>query len=132
LDLVPRSLIVCPQDEAKARQILKSVELLKDAVTGSMLGTGVANPIENITLGIEPRLSNPNFAGSSETAYYLFSAPSDGGVVVAFLNGVETPTVQETESAPNVLGVSFRAWHDFGVSLADPRCCIKSTGDAQA
>jgi hypothetical protein len=40
-------------------------------------------------------------------------------MVVSFLNGNETPTVEEADADFNTLGIQFRGYHDFGVDLGD-------------
>jgi hypothetical protein len=40
-------------------------------------------------------------------------------VVVSFLNGQETPTVESADADFNQLGIQFRGYHDFGCDLGD-------------
>ena len=63
------------------------------------------NPFASLaTVEVESRLSNSTFAGYSTTAWYLFGSPADVPMVVAFLDGVESPTIQSFgfDADPNV------------------------------
>lgn len=76
-------------------------------------------------------LSDSNFTGYSATAWYLLRNPSIAPmIVVSFLNGMQTPTVESAEADFNTLGVQFRGYHDFGCDFAEYLCGIKSKGAA--
>jgi len=76
-----------------------------------------------------PWLSDADFAGNSTTAWHLLRNPRVmPAVVVSFLNGNETPTVESAEADFNTLGVQFRGYFDFGCDLAEYLCGIKSKG----
>lgn len=66
------------------------------------------------------QLSDTSITGYSTTAWYLLGDKSQGSpVVVSFLNGQETPTVESAEADFNTLGIQFRGYHDFGCDLGD-------------
>lgn len=126
LDLVPRVLLVPPEIEATARQVLNSVELYR---TGDdQLPAG--NPFAGLNLGleVEPRLSNQYSAGSSATAWYLLCGPADGAYLVAFLNGQQGPTIEPIDPGPDKLGTGWRCYIDAGAAAADWRCAVKAAG----
>jgi hypothetical protein len=77
-----------------------------------------------------PYLGNTTFHASASSAYwYLFADPADvAAFVVAYLDGIDTPTVEQVPAAPNVLGVCWRAYFDFGVSQGDYRAAVRSDG----
>ena len=76
-------------------------------------------------------LSNTQFTGNSDKAWYLLADPNDLPVIeVAFLNGQESPTIETAEADFHVLGVQMRGYHDFGVGLQDPRGGVKNKGEA--
>lgn len=129
LDLEPAVLLAPPELETTARELLQSAEILR--VSTDKLPTGNAH--QNLAaLVVEPRLSDSGYTGYSTTAWYLFSPPANASVVVGFLNGQENPTVESfgLDHDVNVLAMSFRCFHDFGVSLGDWRAVIKSKGAA--
>lgn len=66
------------------------------------------------------QLSDSSYTGYSTTAWYLMGDKSQGTpVVVSFLNGQETPTVESADADFNTLGIQFRGYHDFGCDLGD-------------
>ena len=66
------------------------------------------------------QLSDSTFSGYSTTAWYLLGDKSMGTpVVVSFLNGQETPTVESADADFSTLGIQFRGYHDFGCDLGD-------------
>ena len=68
---------------------------------------------------------------SNTTAYYLVADPNDlAAIEVAFLDGVETPTVESGSTEFDTLGMNFRGFWDFGVSFLEPRAALKSKGAA--
>lgn len=104
--------------------------------TNSNLGNGTANADANIHSGrYKPVksvfLNDSSISGYSTTAWYLLRDPSAGAaVVVSFLDGVETPTVESAEADFNTLGIQFRGYHDFGVDKAEYLAGVKSKGAA--
>jgi Mu-like prophage major head subunit gpT len=127
LDLAPSVLLVCPELEQVARALLESSEVMRSGADN--LPTG--NTTKNIaTLVVEPRLSDPGYSGSSATAWYLFSDPSNASQVTGFLQGRLVPVIETFGLDQDVdsLAYSARCYHDFGSSLADFRTSIKSTG----
>lgn len=60
-------------------------------------------------------------------AWYLLASPMDIPTIeVAFLNGVETPTIEQADADFHTLGILLRGYFDFGVALQDRRAGIKS------
>jgi hypothetical protein len=100
------------------------------------LGSGTANSAANTFAGkYRPikvsQLADSNFTGYSATAWYLLR-PKEvlPAMVVSFLDGVETPTVESADADFKELGIQFRGFHDFGASQAEYLCGIKSKGAA--
>ena len=74
-------------------------------------------------------LSNPTITGYSSTAWYLFADPNRlAAMEVAFLNGVDRPTVERADADFSTLGVQFRGYIDFGVKEQDYRAAAKMAG----
>ena len=75
-------------------------------------------------------LSNSSFNGYSSKAWYLFTDPNRlPAFEVAFLNGVDQPTVEKTDADFNTLGIQFRGFIDFGVREQDYRGAVKFKGE---
>ena len=73
--------------------------------------------------------------------YFQFSPRSDDPalglfddilkpVVVSFLNGQRSPTVESADADFNTLGIQLRGYHDFGCSQSEYLAGIKSKGAA--
>ena len=74
-------------------------------------------------------LSNSTITGNSTTAWYLLADPMDLPVIeVAFLNGVETPTVESADADFDTLGIQVRGYHDFGVTKQEYRGGVANDG----
>ena len=130
LDLQPAVLLVPPELEQIALALIHSAEVQR-VTTGDLQPTG--NTFKDIaTLAVEPRLSDATFTGYSAVAWYLFSNPSNASVIVGFLDGTESPTIESfgLDHDVNTLAFSFRVYHDFGCALADHRAAIRSKGSA--
>lgn len=129
LDLKPATLLVTPELEPTARMLLESeyVQRAEDVPTGNSLRRAV-------NLEVEPRLSNTVKFGSAASTkhWYLFTRPNAAPVILAFLNGKRTPTVEFFGLTQTVekLAVSWRVYHDFGSALCDPRAAVRSKGEA--
>lgn len=75
-------------------------------------------------------LSNASFTGNSSKAWYLLADPNRlPAIEVAFLNGVDQPTVEKTDADFNTLGIQFRGYIDFGVREQDFRGAAKMKGE---
>lgn len=128
LDIRPTTLLVPPELQQMSKMLLESDMIQRAA------NTPMGNPVKNVVnLEVEPRLSNTaRFTGASDKAWYLFGTPSDAALVVAFLNGVQSPMVEffGLESDVNTLAVSWRVYFDYGCGFGDYRAAVLSKGQA--
>lgn len=122
LDLAPAVLVVPGALEWTARSILTSAEI-RDTTASTKYGT--VNPLADLglKLEVEPRLD-----ADSLLAWYVFGPPVDNPLAVLFLNGVDVPTVETSETDFDTLGMQMRVVHDWGVALGDYRSGVKSKG----
>ena len=68
-------------------------------------------------------------ANSSDTAWWLVASPADISTIdLMFLNGRGAPTVEQAEASFNTLGMQWRVYLDFGVSLHEHRGSVYSPG----
>lgn len=59
---------------------------------------------------------------TSTTAWYGACNPNiNDTIVVGFLNGVNSPTIEQVDAGGEILGTAFRIFFDWGVSVADYR-----------
>ena len=132
LDIVPAVLCVPPELEAVGAQLLASTELAR-YVAAATDNQPTGNPWQGkLSLAVEPRLSNAKFTGYGAKKWYVFSAPSGAGLIVAFLDGQQNPTVEffGLSAQVDVLGVQYRVYLDYGASLGDPKAAVLSKGEA--
>ncbi|MEX0654661.1 MAG: Mu-like prophage major head subunit gpT family protein [Phycisphaeraceae bacterium] len=130
LDLRPRTLLVPPELQTAAKALLESEylqQIAEKVPTGNSLRRAVS-------IEVEPRLSNDAKFGNqaSDRHWYLFSSPAAVPMVVGFLQGQQSPTVEffGLDHQPNRLAVTWRVYHDFGTALVDPRAAVRSKGEA--
>lgn len=133
LDIEPRYLAVPPELEGSANALYTSVTVntggasTKDKVPNDNTHKGRFEPI------VVPFLSNTNYTGNSTKAWWLLPDPANSmgsAIEVAFLNGVESPTVETADADFNTLGIQMRGFFDFGVRKQDSRFAVKSKGEA--
>ena len=74
-------------------------------------------------------LSNTAYTNYSAARWYLLHVRQGmAPIQVAFLNGVQTPTIETNPYDFNTLGVQFRGVHDFGVNLMEARTAVQGSG----
>lgn len=129
VNAIPRILLVPVEEEVTADELMVSTNLntggssTKNKVPNRNVWAGKYTPVST------PYLSNSSYTGYSTTAWYLLADPRDVPVIeVAFLNGVENPTVESADADFNTLGIQVRGYHDFGVSKQDYRGGVMSKG----
>jgi len=129
LGAMPAVVLVPTALSAMATVLYKSLEV-RDTTASTKYP--IANPhTGKFRAEVSRYLSNAQYTGYSEKAWYLLADPIDLPVIeVAFLNGQEAPTIETADADFNVLGVQMRGYHDFGVALQEPRGGIKSKGEA--
>jgi len=68
---------------------------------------------------------------TSALEWYLFGDPADVAAFgIAYLNGVDTPVIEEVDPGAEYLGMAWRGYMDVGVTQIDPRGAVKSKGAA--
>lgn len=129
IGVMPTVILVPPALSAVATQLNKSLEL-RDTTASRKYP--VSNPHQGkFRSEVSRYLSNQQYTGHSQKAWYLLSDPNDLPVIeVAFLNGQESPVIETAEADFNVLGVRMRGYHDFGCALQDHKGGLKAKGEA--
>lgn len=127
----PEILLVPPELEFIAQRLYQSLNVntggasTNDTVGNANIHSGKYRPV------VSNWLSDASISGYSATAWYLLRSPmSLPAAIVSFLDGVEAPTVEMSESEFSTLGIQFRGYHDFGVDLAEYLAGVKSKGAA--
>lgn len=71
--------------------------------------------------------------GQSSDQWFMFAPPSvpqGASLYVALLGGRRVPYLERADAPFDVLGLRWRAYHDFGVALGDPKLSLMSKGAA--
>lgn len=120
LNIAPKYLLVPAEQETAAAKYLRS-EADPDATHA-----GVANVFRNAyEVIIDAELDQ-----YSSTAWYLAADPNIADTVeVTYLRGQEEPTL-ETDISFDRLGIDFRIYFDYGVTILDARGLYKNPGAA--
>ncbi len=128
--LTPTILLVPPALKREAERLIGSPNIV--VAGGSNLSkVGIANPYYNkYRIVVAPHLQlSGRYSGTSATAWYLLADPQTvSAAEIVYLNNVRTPTLERVDPPANVLGVTWRAYLDFGVNFADPFAAVKSAG----
>ena len=130
LGVTPKILLVPVALKVLATQLMKSLEL--NETTTADKGKPNTNPhVGKFDVVSSAYMGNASFTGASSKAWYLFADPNRlPAMEVAFLNGVDRPTVEKTDADFNTLGIQFRGFIDFGVREQDYRGANKMKGEA--
>lgn len=121
----PEILLVPPTLESVSEQLYQARNLTAVKASDTNIYAGKYRPV------VAWQLEDSDYTGYSTTAWYLLSSPSYlPTMIVSFLNGQETPTVESADADFDTLGIQFRGYHDFGCDLAEYLGGIKSKGAA--
>lgn len=120
LNIRPAFLLTPVALEAKALQLINST-----SVPTAQVNQGVANPIQ----GMAQVISEPRLDDNSATAWYLAAAQGTDTIEVAYLNGVDTPYMEQQQGF-TVDGVATKVRIDAGVAPLDYRGLQKANGAA--
>lgn len=124
LGCTPKILLVSTGLEVGARQIMSSTNIVATGTTDVKFGS------VNVMAGMFKVVANPYVGdstyGGASTRWYLLADPAELPVIeTKFLNGNQTPTVEQAMMNWNLLGISMRTWFDYGVALQERRAGVK-------
>mgnify|MGYP000966789989 FL=1 len=118
LNIRPAFMLVPVALETLANQTIKSA-----SVKGADINAGIVNPIQNFAEVIaEARLDD-----ADAKAWYLAAAQGTDTIEVAYLNGVDTPYIDQQEGFTTD-GIATKVRIDAGVAPLDYRGMTKSSG----
>jgi len=128
---IPASILLVPTALKVAAQLLMTAMQVNETTTANK-PKPAANPhVGKFDVVSSVYLANTSFTGASSKAWYLLTDPNRlPAVEVAFLNGVDRPTVEKTDADFNTLGIQFRGYIDFGVREQDWRAALKMKGES--
>ncbi len=117
LNIAPRFLIVPAAKETRAQQFV--------SVNYAPNQFGNVNPFAGSTFEI---VSDAELDSYSTTAWYLAAAPGDIETIeVTYLNGDDMPKL-ENQAGFDFLGIKWRIYIDYGVTVLDFRGLYKNAG----
>lgn len=124
IGLMPSVLLVPAALGNTAAQLMTS--------TGLVVGTTPASgPANNVFSGRYSVAVSRYLDAASSIEWWLLADPrAVAAIQVAFLNGVDRPTVQTSEFDFDKLGLSMRGYFDFGCSMMEYRAGVRSKGTA--
>ncbi len=127
MSLTPSKLLVPPELEATAKVLYISTER-RDTTSSTKYPTANIH-FDSFKPVVAPELSNSAYTGYSTTQWFLLPDPAIiASASICFLNGVEAPTIESADADFNTLGVQFRGYHDFGISMSEWRASVHSAG----
>ena len=115
LGAMPDRILCSPSNFLTAKAIYQSEHIVN--------GSG-KSPRDNVMRNILAPVTSPFLSG---TKYWLYNS-AFGMVDVAFLNGVQTPTVETADADFNQLGIQMRCYYDYGASAGELKAAVYSTG----
>jgi phage major head subunit gpT-like protein len=128
---IPASVLLVPTALRVPADMLMKAPQLNELTTANKPKPSTNPHVGKYQVVSSVYLSNTSFTGASSKAWYLLSDPNRlPAIEVAFLNGVDQPTVEKTDADFNTLGIQFRGYIDFGVREQDYRGAIRVKGEA--
>ena len=125
----PKILLVPSPLYATARNLMNSQAVVGSTTANTLLPDG--NPWRGLAEAVQsPFLgATHGLTGNSDIAWYLLTGPGPYSIIdVAFLDGMQTPTIQQGETDFNTLGMQLRCFWDWGVAFLEFRGGVKSAG----
>ena len=128
---IPANIMLVPTAlKVPAEMLMKSL-LLNETTTANKAKPSANPHVGKFEVVSSVYLANASFTGASSKAWYLLADPNRlPAIEIAFLNGVDRPTVEKTDADFNTLGIQFRGYIDFGVREQDYRGALKRKGEA--
>jgi phage major head subunit gpT-like protein len=106
LGIMPSILLVPPELELTAAELMTSSLL----ISGNTTAQGSTNVLRG-----RYRVVTSAYLTSASTWWLCADAGDLPSLDVVFLNGQQTPTIEQVQAAPDSLGVNIRGYMDFGV-----------------
>ena len=125
---MPTIMLVPTGLSATSASLFKDTEIRKTGSTDNTYTVG--NPHQGKFRPVVSRyIANSTYTGYTATGWGIFADPQDVAVMeMCFLNGNESPTVEQAIADFNQLGIQMRAYLDFGVNTQDYRGACWSAG----
>ena len=129
--ITPEVLLVPTSLSVTANQLVRDLQVVAIGVGASAVVTPDGNPhAGRFKAVVSPWIENANLTGYSNAKWYLLARPqgSSGLIEVGFLDGQQTPTIENGELDFSQLGIALRGFHDIGVAFQDPKYGVLNAG----
>ncbi len=129
INVEPNYLLIPPALITDAWTLLNSVYVNQatDKPTGDR--NPWANRFEVVDTPYISATQGKGETAGSDDEWYLLPKPSDVSLFsISYLDGRETPIIEQEQAAFDVLGVQMRIYHDFGINEEDPKGGVFSPG----
>jgi signal peptide peptidase SppA len=128
LNLMPYALVVPPELQDTATVLLRDREL-RDNTANRVYVAANPHAGSNLVIVTSPYLSNSAMGGGqSATSWYLIANPAQTAAIeVVFLDGQQSPVIEQADADFATLGIQMRGYFDFGVARQDRRAAVKAT-----
>lgn len=130
LGVMPAILLVTNKNATNGRKLVNDTEMRVDGASARESYT-TGNPwVGMFQLAISSYLGNAKFGGTADQ-WFLLANPLDLPTIeVVFLNGQQTPFIEQAAADFDQLGIQLRGYHDFGVRKQEYRASVRSKGSA--
>lgn len=128
INVTPTTLLVPPELETDAEQLMNSLQLLPSG--SSDRDTASNNPWrDKYGLTVMPHLSDSFYTGSSSAAWYLMADPELAAALeLVFLNDRRSPTIERVDTPADEIGLRYRGVFACGCNFQDPKAAQKMAG----
>jgi Mu-like prophage major head subunit gpT len=129
LGVPPKILLVPTNLQVMAELLMRSTTLNETTAVGKP-ATAMNPHTGKYMVVSSPYLQSEAFGpNASRKAWYLMADPARVPTIeIAYLGGVQRPTIQSADSDFNTLGIKLRGYIDFGVKKQDWRGILKVKG----
>jgi phage major head subunit gpT-like protein len=122
LGIAPRVLLVSPELELVASELMASNLLIASGLSSTSSAT--LSGSTNVLAG-RFRVVVSNYLSSDSTWWLAADAADLAALDVVFLNGQQSPTIEQVAPDYQVLGVAMRGFMDFGVQKGESLSCLR-------
>ncbi len=129
VSIEPTTLAVGTALEVDANQLFTDAFVVASTTADKPLPS--SNPFKGrFKPHVAPQLSNTTLGGTA-TGWGIFADPNDvAAICIAYLDGMETPSIEFSQSDFDTLGMKWRGTFHFGVAYGDPKGAVWSKGAA--
>ena len=128
INVEPRYLVLPPDLRFTGAELIKAATIVLAGSTDAEKPNYNALSDLNLEVVSEARMSNSAYTGYSATTWFLMGDPNIvDTIIVAFLMGKQTPTIERFNAGPDVMGIIFRVFIDVGCKSLDFRGMQKNT-----